>query len=158
MKKIILFSYLLCCFNLFAYYYDSTGIQSSLEQKPDETSHISGLSEESQKAIEAARKKESDITDLGNELDNLDEIKNAYAQIFNKVKELADELGYASNMKDYKNNPENYKGNVADIATVLRVALTTKSNTPDLFEIMKLFTKDRVQKRYNDLINKFNQE
>ena len=75
---------------------------------------------------------------------------------FNEVKELAEELGYASNMKEYKKNPESYKGNVADIATVLRVALTSKSNTPDLYEIMKLFTKDRVEKRYNNLINKFN--
>ena len=75
---------------------------------------------------------------------------------FNKVKELAEELGYASNMKEYKKNPESYKGNVADIATVLRVALTSKSNTPDLYEIMKLFTKNRVEKRYNNLINKFN--
>ena len=71
---------------------------------------------------------------------------------FNKIKELADELGYASNMKDYKANPENYKGNVADIATVLRVALTSKSQTPDLYEIMKLFGKDRVLNRYNTFI------
>ena len=43
---------------------------------------------------------------------------------FNNVKKLAEELGYASNMKEYKKNPENFKGNVADIATVLRVALS----------------------------------
>lgn len=71
---------------------------------------------------------------------------------FNKIKELADELGYASNMKEYKANPENYKGNVADIATVLRVALTSKAQTPDLYEIMKLFGKDRVLNRYNTFI------
>ena len=71
---------------------------------------------------------------------------------FNKIKELADELGYASNMKEYKANPENYKGNVADIATVLRVALTSKSQTPDLYEIMRLFGKDRVLNRYKNFI------
>ena len=71
---------------------------------------------------------------------------------FNNIKLLADELGYASNMKDYKANPENYKGNVADIATVLRVALTSKSQTPDLYEIMKLFGKDRVLNRYKNFI------
>ncbi len=74
---------------------------------------------------------------------------------FDKVKKLADELGYASNMKEYKNNPELFKGNVADIATVLRVALTSKSNTPDLYEIMNLFGKERVENRYNKLIEKF---
>ena len=70
---------------------------------------------------------------------------------FNGVKQLADELGYASNMKDYKKNPENYKGNVADVATVLRVALTSKSQTPDLYEIMHLFGKERIIKRYNKI-------
>lgn len=68
---------------------------------------------------------------------------------FNKVKELATELGYAANMKDYKKNPENYKGNVADIATVLRVALTSLSKTPDLCQIMQILGKDRIQDRYS---------
>lgn len=76
---------------------------------------------------------------------------------FNNVKKLAEELGYASNMKEYKKNPENFKGNVADIATVLRVALTSKSNTPDLYEIMKLFGKDRVENRYKELIKNLGQ-
>ena len=66
---------------------------------------------------------------------------------FNKVKELCDELGYASNIKDYKKNPENYKGNVADVSTVIRVAVTSKSNTPDLYELMKLLGKDRLLER-----------
>ena len=67
---------------------------------------------------------------------------------FNQVKLLADELGYASNTKEYKKNPDNFKGNVADIATVIRVALTSKSQTPDLYEILKLFGRDRVIKRF----------
>lgn len=67
---------------------------------------------------------------------------------FNQVKLLADELGYASNMKKYKKNPDDFKGNVADIATVIRVALTSKSQTPDLYEILKLFGRDRVIKRF----------
>ena len=71
---------------------------------------------------------------------------------FNKIKELCDELGYASNMKDYKENPDNYKGSVADVSTVIRVALTSSSMTPDLYEIMKLFGKDRVVARINKLL------
>lgn len=70
---------------------------------------------------------------------------------FNNIKLLCDELGYASNMKDYKANPDNYKGNVADISTVLRVSLTSKSMTPDLYEIMSLLGKDRIIERYNNL-------
>ena len=70
---------------------------------------------------------------------------------FNNIKSLCDELGYASNMKEYKENPDNYKGSVADVSTVLRVALTSKSMTPDLYEIMRLLGKDRIEKRYKSL-------
>ena len=62
---------------------------------------------------------------------------------------MCDELGYASNMKEYKKNPEAFKGNVADVSTVLRVALTSKSMTPDLFEIMKILKIDRIKDRYS---------
>ena len=70
---------------------------------------------------------------------------------FNKVKEMCDELGYASNIKEYKQNPDNFKGNVADISTVIRVAVTSKSNTPDLYEILKLLGSDRIKERINML-------
>ena len=70
---------------------------------------------------------------------------------FNNIKALCDELGYASNMKEYKENPDNFKGNIADVSTVLRVALTTKSMTPDLYEIMKLLGRARIISRYNNL-------
>ena len=70
---------------------------------------------------------------------------------FNNIKLLCDELGYASNMKEYKENPDKFKGNVADVSTVLRVALTTKSMTPDLYEIMKIMGKERVSARYSKI-------
>lgn len=66
---------------------------------------------------------------------------------FNNIKTLTDEFGYCSNMKEYKENPDKYKGSVADISTVIRVALTTKSMTPDLYEIMRLLGKDRIKER-----------
>ena len=66
---------------------------------------------------------------------------------FNKVKELSEELGYASNMKEYKEDPSKFKGNVADISTVIRVAVTTSSMTPDLYEILRLLGKDRIKSR-----------
>ena len=71
---------------------------------------------------------------------------------FGKIQDLSNKLGYAGNMKDYKENPNNYKGNVSDIATVIRVALTTKSQTPDLYELLKLISKDKIKERFN-LIN-----
>ncbi|MGM9850163.1 MAG: glutamate--tRNA ligase [Bacilli bacterium] len=68
---------------------------------------------------------------------------------FNKIKSLCDELGYASDMKAYKENPDNFKGNVADVSTVIRVALTTSSMTPDLYELLRLIGKERIIKRFN---------
>lgn len=68
---------------------------------------------------------------------------------FNKIKELSNELGYCTDMKEYKANPDNYKGSVADISTVIRVAVTTSSTTPDLYEILKLLGKERIQNRFN---------
>ena len=52
-------------------------------------------------------------------------------------------------MKDYKKNPENYKGSVADISTVIRVSFTSKSQTPDLYEILKLLGIDRIKEMIN---------
>jgi len=68
---------------------------------------------------------------------------------FNKIKLLSEEVGYAKEVKEYKENPDNYKGHVGDISMVLRVALTTKTMTPDLYEIMKLLGKKRIERRFN---------
>jgi len=72
---------------------------------------------------------------------------------FERLKDLSSELGYAREVKDYKENPDNYKGHVGDISMVIRVAMSTKSQTPNLYQIMKLFGKDRVVERLNKLIN-----
>ena len=79
---------------------------------------------------------------------NVDDDKETW---FNKMKELCDGLGYASDMKAYKENPDNYKGSVADVSMVIRVALTTKSTTPDLYEIMKLLGIDRIKERIKNI-------
>ena len=70
---------------------------------------------------------------------------------FNKVKDLSEELGYAGNMKDYKENSDNYKGSVADVSTVIRVALTTKSQTPDLYELLRIIGKEKIKTRFNQI-------
>ncbi len=71
---------------------------------------------------------------------------------FLKVQQLTDSLGYASNMKEYKENPDKYKGNVTDISTVIRVCLTTKNKTPDLYMLLKLMGKERILKRFAKFI------
>lgn len=70
---------------------------------------------------------------------------------FEKIKDLSEKFGYAREVKEYKANPDNYKGHVGDVSTVIRVALTTKSMTPNLYDIMKLFGKERIIKRIEQL-------
>ena len=70
---------------------------------------------------------------------------------FNKMKLMCDELGYASNIKEYKQDPSKFKGNVADVSTVIRVGVTSKANTPDLYQILKLLGKDRIMERISKL-------
>lgn len=67
---------------------------------------------------------------------------------FNKIKEVSGKLGYAKEVKEYKENPDAYKGHVGDVSMVLRIALTTKTMTPDLYEIMKLLGKERIGNRF----------
>ena len=71
---------------------------------------------------------------------------------FNKLKDLAEEFGYAREVKEFKANPEKYEAHVGDISTLIRIALTGKTNTPDLYEIIKVLGKDTVIKRLKELI------
>lgn len=90
--------------------------------------------------------------------DEIKEMLDAYLQMyeetddkdtwFNKIKDLSERFGYAREVKAYKENPENYKGHVGDVSMVLRVVLTTRSMTPDLYQIMKLLGKERIKERF----------
>ena len=67
---------------------------------------------------------------------------------FDKIKALAVEMGYAGEVKEFKANPGMYKAHVGDVSTVLRVALTSRTNTPDMYEIMQVLGKNRIAKRF----------
>lgn len=67
---------------------------------------------------------------------------------FDKIKDLAEEVGFAREVKEWKKEPEKWPGHVGDISTVLRVALTSKANTPDMYEIMQVLGKERIFKRF----------
>ncbi len=71
---------------------------------------------------------------------------------FNKMKDLSEKLGYAREVKEFKEMPASFKGHVGDISMVLRVALTSLNETPDLYEIMNLMGKERILKRFEDAI------
>ena len=66
---------------------------------------------------------------------------------FNKIKQLAPSVGYADDMKAYKANPQDFKGHYGDVASIIRIVLTSKKQTPDLYEISKLLDKERMENR-----------
>ena len=75
---------------------------------------------------------------------------------FNKIKALCDKMGYASNMKEYKENPDNFKGNIADFTTVMRVVITTSNMTPNLYDIMQILGKKRMSDRLTKFKENYN--
>jgi len=66
---------------------------------------------------------------------------------FQRIRELCEPLGFTPQVKEYKKNPEAYKGHVGDVSAVLRLALTGRTNTPDLFSIMGSLGRERVLAR-----------
>ncbi len=72
---------------------------------------------------------------------------------FEKIKTIAESLGYASDMKAYKADPEAFRGNVADVSMFLRVAVTGKLNAPDLYTVMQIIGAERVRARIRSMIS-----
>ena len=72
---------------------------------------------------------------------------------FAKIKDMCEPLGFTPNVKEYKKNPDAYKGHVGDVSGVIRMAVTSRSNTPDLCAIMQLLGKDEVATRINNAIS-----
>lgn len=66
---------------------------------------------------------------------------------FNKIRAITDELGYAVKPKDYKKHPEEYKGHVGHVSTVIRVALMGRQQSPDIWEIQQILGEERVRGR-----------
>ncbi len=72
---------------------------------------------------------------------------------FPRIREMAEGLGYAKTPKEYKKNPEAFRGHVGDVSSVIRVAVTGRRNTPDLYEIMQVLGRDEVMKRLDEALN-----
>lgn len=71
---------------------------------------------------------------------------------FEDLKVVAVELGYATDRKAYKKEPEKFKGMVSDVAGAVRAALTHRANTPDLYTIMQIMGEDMVRERFKKFI------
>jgi glutamyl-tRNA synthetase len=88
----------------------------------------------------------NDYRELYNDADTQDEW-------FNKMKELSEKYGYTSNMKEYKKNPEAFKGNISDVSTVIRIAVTGRQNSPDMYDVLKVMGGEMVKVRLLQTIN-----
>ena len=71
---------------------------------------------------------------------------------FGRIKELCEPLGFTPNVKEYKKSPDAFKGHVGDVSTVIRIAVTSRRNTPDLYSIMAILGEDKVRARLNDML------
>ena len=72
---------------------------------------------------------------------------------FEEVKKMAEGLGYQVNMKEYKANPDAYKGSIADVTGIIRVAITNRQNTPDIFVIMDVLGADKATQRLEKVLS-----
>ena len=86
---------------------------------------------------------------------NLDDDKDNW---FGRMKEICPLVGCTPNVKEYKAEPEKFEGHVGDVSTIIRVALTGRTNTPDLFAITALLGEDTVKARLNSALNHYKEE
>ena len=73
---------------------------------------------------------------------------------FDKIKDVAEELGFARETKEYKTNPDAYPGHVGDISSFIRVAVTGKQNSPDMFSVMQVLGESKVKERIEKQIER----
>ncbi len=86
---------------------------------------------------------------------NLSDDKDTW---FARIKDMCEPLGCTANVKEFKQNPENFKGHVGDVSTIIRVALTGRTNTPDLYSITALLGQETVIARLNAALKHYKEE
>ncbi len=74
------------------------------------------------------------------------------SQWFDKIRVIATKNGYAAKPKDFKKNPEIYKGDVGNVSTVIRIAIVGRSSSPDLWELQQIMGEEKIRKRIQSLI------
>lgn len=71
---------------------------------------------------------------------------------FGKIRTITEERGYAVRPKDYKKNPDAYKGHVGDVSTVVRLAITGRRNSPDIWAIQQVLGEEKTIARVKQMI------
>lgn len=72
---------------------------------------------------------------------------------FDDLKEIGIRLGYCANRKDFKANPDQYKGMISDVAGSVRAALTHRTNSPDIYTIMQIIGEENTRSRFDKFLN-----
>ena len=104
-------------------------------------------------------KKEELETEKNIQRDILNEFLDMYyfgddsEEWFNKIKRIGEKNGFCSDYKEYESNPRKYKGKVGDVAMIIRIAVTGRKQTPDLYQIMQVMGESRVRERIKGYIN-----
>jgi len=97
--------------------------------------------------------------DKGLQKDILESFLNTYYygddayEWFNKVKKIGEDNGFCTDYKEYESNQKKYKGKIGDVAMVIRVAVTGRKQTPDLYQVMQVMGEDRVRSRVKGYVN-----
>ncbi len=74
---------------------------------------------------------------------------------FNNMKAIGETLGFAPNGKAFKQNPNQYIGSISDVAEMIRITLTLRKNSPNLYYVMQILKKEECDRRFNSVISKF---
>jgi glutamyl-tRNA synthetase len=74
-------------------------------------------------------------------------------QWFEKIRTMASENGYAAKPKDYKKNPDMYKGHVGDVSTLIRIAIIGRASSPDMWELQQIMGEEKVRRRIEKAIS-----
>ncbi len=82
--------------------------------------------------------------------DNLD----SQEEWFNKIRSISENMGYALKPKDYKKNPDDYKGHVGHVSTVIRISIVGRGQSPDLWEVQQILGKEKIEQRIKNYIDK----
>ena len=133
------------------------GIEKDGARPRKDISKYSDVKEEFSYAIDSIFKNENyakldndkkyDVSLITDYVENYLDLEVTNEEWFAKVKEFAEAKGYASSPKDYKKSPEAYKGHVGDICEAVRVMITGRTKSPDLFSIMKVLGKNKIKDR-----------
>jgi len=75
---------------------------------------------------------------------------------FSNLKRIAVLCGFCDNVKEYKKNKEAYKGHIGDVASIIRIAMCTKTKSPNLYNILQILGKNRYEERINTIIELLN--